>query len=71
MYMVKEFKFRAFPSGDHEAFCFDVDRETFIKIKGNAPEVRDASCYRKGKFRIYPGDIFDSKNELKIKIKVE
>lgn len=68
-----DIEFVAIPSGDHEAFCWDVDRETFIKIKGNEPEEDfDNSYFNKGLFRIYPDDFYGfDKPKCKIKLLIE
>lgn len=30
---MSKFKFEGYPSGDYESFCWDVDKDTYIKIK--------------------------------------
>lgn len=30
---MSKFEFVGYPSGDYESFCWDVDKETYIKIK--------------------------------------
>ena len=30
---MREFEFEGYPSGDYESFCWDVDKDTYIKIK--------------------------------------
>ena len=50
--------FKGIKSGDYESFCFDVDKETFIKIKGEEPNKFDKSYFNEGKYRLYMEDIF-------------
>lgn len=38
---MKTIKFTGINSGDGECFCWEVDEETFIKIKGRKPEIFD------------------------------
>ena len=54
IYDNKTFEFKGIPSGDGESFCWDVDKETFIKIKGIEPEVSDQSFYNNELYMIYP-----------------
>ena len=51
-------KFDAIKSGDYSSFCFDVDKETFIKIKGKKPEEFDKSFFFENKYRVYMEDLF-------------
>jgi hypothetical protein len=58
-YSNKTFNFNGILSGDGECFCWVVDKETFIEIIGEEPEVPwDSSRYCEGKYNIYPGDLF-------------
>ena len=50
--------FKAIKSGDYESFCFDVDRDEFIKIKGEEPSEFDKSYFYENKYRLYMEDIF-------------
>lgn len=58
-------------SGDGESFCWDVDRENFIKIKGYEP---DETFDENGEnlYKIYPDDFygFDSP-KCKVKLSIE
>ncbi|OPH61864.1 hypothetical protein BC351_01075 [Paenibacillus ferrarius] len=54
---MKTFKFKGIKNGDHESFCFDVDKEDFINITGKKPNKYDKSFFNKGKYRIYPNDL--------------
>jgi hypothetical protein len=67
--MKKEIQFSGIVSGDGESFCFDVDRETFVRITGNEPNEFDISCYNNSLFRLYPNDIFGY-NHKKVRIHV-
>ncbi len=65
----KVIEFIGTPSGDGESFCFDVDEENFIKVKGELPNEYD-ECYQGANlFRIYP-DYFFGFDEPKCKIKI-
>lgn len=63
-------------SGDYECECFDVPKETFIKIKGMKPDRFDKSWFNKGMYRIYLSDIMnmaytDKQKQCIIKMKIE
>jgi hypothetical protein len=58
-------------SGDHESFCWDVDRETFILIKDEEPTDYDKSCFNKGLYRIYPDDIFGYQDKNRKEFNIE
>ena len=60
IYDNKTFEFKGIPSGDGESFCWDVDKETFIKIKGIEPEVSDQSFYNNELYMIYPNDLYSN-----------
>ena len=82
---INEVEFRGCCSGDGESFCWEVDKETYLKIKG----VSEVDPYdsiitglddelnpiaKSNRFRIYPDDIFgfsDSKKERKIYVRWE
>lgn len=84
---MKTIKFRGTNSGDGEAFCFDVDRETFINVTQREPE--DWDNYQSGGFveqdgglkfipddpdkcRLYPYDLFgDSDKQVEVEIRVK
>jgi len=66
------YEFQGIPSGDCESFCWDVDKETFIKIKGEAPNKHDKSRVNKGLYRIYPDDFYGcDKPKCNMKISIE
>ena len=77
----KTIEFTAINSGDYECFCWDVDIETFKKIKGKEPDVfdyveinrSDIDNYKPigDKVRLYPNDIFKSDRKIKVKIEIE
>lgn len=76
--MKKITEFNGIPSGDNEAFCWDVDKETFIKINGEKPSKYDKSFFNKNTYRLYPNDTFrknkdncNDKFTKPIKIKIE
>lgn len=61
---VKNYKFQGVPSGDHESFCWDVTKETFITITGEEPDERwDKSYFYKGLYRLYPNDLYGFDNK--------
>jgi len=76
----KIIEFTGINSGDYECFCWDVDIETFKRIKGKEPdkfdyaEIDDSDFdnYKPigDKVRLYPGDIFKG-NKVKVKIEIE
>lgn len=84
---LKIIKFRGTNSGDGEAFCFDVNRETFVRIVGREPE--DWDDYQSGDFveqdgelrfipddpdkcKVYPYDLFgDSDKQVEVEIRVK
>ncbi len=68
---IKEIEFKAKCGGDGECFCWIVDKETYIKIKGwdelNSPfdclvwdfdKDGEMAIPKSDKYRIYPNDIF-------------
>lgn len=80
--MRKIIEFEGLISGDGECFCFNVDRETFIRLMGEEPSIYDYSEFdlndngnivpKGNKFRVYPGAIFGyDKEKKKIKIEIE
>jgi len=75
-------EFEAYCTGDGESFCWEVDKETYIRIKG-WDEFSPYACIKcvfddngnpvakSDTFRIYPSDIFGFSNtEIKRKIKI-
>lgn len=67
-----EYNFKAIPSGDHESFCFDVDRETYVQIVGDEPdEMYDKSVFNEDMYRIYPDQFFRGDDTIEIQLKVE
>jgi len=78
--MKKTIEFTAINSGDQECFCWNVDIETFKRIKGREPDVfdyvkidrTDIDNYKPigDKIKLYPNDIFKGE-KIKIKIEVE
>lgn len=68
---IKDIEFEATCSGDGECFCWEVDKETYIKIKGWDDELSPYDMITENLFRIYPNDIFGfSYEECKKKIKI-
>jgi hypothetical protein len=81
----KDIEFIGICTGDGECFCWEVDKATYIKIKGWDKEKAIFNCVdvnfqldyedmkESNRFRIYPDDIFgfSSKNKKKISIKWE
>jgi hypothetical protein len=55
-------EFEGVPSGDYESFVWNVDEETYEKIKGKRPNKYDyalfPSQYETPEYMIYPDDIF-------------
>lgn len=68
--MIRQMEFEGIPSGDYECFCFAVDRETFVRLKGEEPDEHDENDFHEGMFKIYPGTLFGH-SEAKIQVKVE
>lgn len=60
-----EVTFEGIPSGDYECFCWDVDRETFIRLTGREPLepeegcVLDGSYFDDGLYKVYPSEVMD------------
>lgn len=56
---MKTVEFKGVLSGDHESFCWDVDRNTFIQLTGRKPKKYDNTCFNDdGLYRVYPNDLF-------------
>ena len=77
---MREFEFEGYPSGDYESFCWDVDKDTYIKIKtqnviGSSTNITnmkyDKAIFHEGMFMIYPNDVIDKKDKVKQKILIE
>lgn len=78
-------EFEFIKSGDYEAFCFDVDKETYLKLRknhgyendSNFEDYADKSFFNKEMYRIYPDDLFRSnftgrkKKKFRVKIEIE
>jgi hypothetical protein len=70
--MSKMVNFQGILSGDYEAFCWDVTKETFIYLKNSEPDIDDQSCFNENLYKIYPDDIFgNSDKKIKINFKIE
>ena len=72
--VVMEVTFEGIPSGDYECFCWDVDRETFIRVTGREPESYDESSFHEGLYMLYPSTamgLFDKKHKLGFTLQVE
>jgi hypothetical protein len=72
----RKFTFVAVPSGDYEAFCWDVSRDEYIRINGEEPRYSEESFFNKGMYRIYPGFelpslIPNTKKLLNVTIEIE
>jgi hypothetical protein len=67
----KTFKFTGFPSGDHEVFCFDVDKNDFKLLTGRKPNKFDKAVFNKGMYMIYPNDLLEGLTEADKKYKFE
>jgi len=52
-----EVEFFGYPSGDYEAFCFDVPKEVFIQLTGRKPDRFDKSYFNKKMYRLYLQDL--------------
>ena len=66
-------EFEGLISGDYEAFCWDVTKETFIRIKNREPDEFDNSNFNEGYYKIYPNDLFygiDNHKMYKFEIKI-
>ena len=68
---MKTIEFKGITSGDHECFCFDVDKETFERIMDEVPGRFDRSGLNDGTYRLYPCDIFGNEDGAMLKVKVE
>ena len=79
--MKKTIEFTGINSGDYECFCWNVDIETFKRIKGEEPDAfnyveidrSDIDNYKPigNKVKLYPNDIFKRNKRIKIKIEIE
>lgn len=68
----RTFKFEGIPSGDMESFCWDVDKETYVRIKGKEPGKFDKSVSHKDMYKIYPDDFYGfDKPKCKMTINIE
>ncbi|MET3209634.1 UNVERIFIED_CONTAM: hypothetical protein ABIC26_002581 [Paenibacillus sp. PvR008] len=67
----KQFIFNGYPSGDHEAFCFDVDKIVFKQITGRRPNKFNKAVFNKGLYMVYPNDLLDGLTESGKRYKFE
>lgn len=65
----KTYEFVGIPSGDGSSFCWDVDKETFIRITSKKPDRFDKSDYNKGLYKIYPNE-FHGMDHVKCKLTI-
>lgn len=74
---MKSVEFEAVSSGDHECFCFDVDKDNYEKlVESDFREECPDSCFHESLYKVYMNDILDKleigkHKKLKIKIEVE
>jgi hypothetical protein len=69
---MRKIEFTGELSGDWECFCWDVDLETYKRIKQSDPKKYDHSRFNEGMYRIYPTDIFGPDiGPVKVKIEWE
>lgn len=52
-------EFEGICSGDYEAQCFDVDKETYVKLEGEEPKNFNKSCFNEDTYRYYPFSTFN------------
>ena len=66
--MNKQIKFKGYPSGDYETFCWNVSKEDFIRLTEKEPdEESDKSCFHHETYRIYPFMLYNENyNEQEI-----
>ena len=72
--MPKTIEFTGILSGDGEAFCWEVDRDTFTRIVGWLPMEWNRVYFNNGQYMLYPDDLFDTEMLLqkkKVKVKIE
>jgi len=52
-------EFIGFPSGDGESFCWDVSRETFVRVVGREPGEDDGAVFHMPErlYRLYPENL--------------
>ena len=73
---MEKFEFIGSPSGDGEQFCWDVDFDTFVRIKEEVPTKNDRAInfdpsdendlYFDNLYRIYPDDLFHNHYEQRV-----
>lgn len=72
---MKNFKFKAIPSGDYEAFTFAVSKDDFVKIRNKQICVHDVNDFLDNRYNIYPNDFFDlldtNSKEFEIEINIK
>lgn len=65
-------EFVGISSGDYESYCFDVDKETFVRLEGREPRQGERSYFNNGLYRFYPfNNSLDRLGKCKVKITVE
>ncbi|WP_340032669.1 hypothetical protein NSQ20_12470 [Paenibacillus sp. FSL K6-1122] len=67
----KTIKFTGKPSGDHESFVWDVNKEDFIKITGQKPDRFDKAVFTKGRYMVYPNSLLEGIADEKVDYEFE
>jgi len=78
---MSKIEFTGTPSGDCESFCWEVDYDTFVRLKNTIPQKYDKAIdfdktdgifvYKNNAYKIYPDDFFKDKRGQKITIIIE
>lgn len=68
---MNKIEFIGIDSEDYESQCFDVDKETFIKLEGREPKKHDNSYFNKDTYRYYPFSMPNVIQDKKYKITIE
>jgi len=53
---MNEVTFEGIASGDWECFCWAVDLETYVRVRGCKPNKYDKNGFYKGLYSLYPSD---------------
>lgn len=71
--MKKEYEFNGYLSGDYESFCWDVEKQDYLKYSSEEELEFEKSVFHKGMYQLYPDIFFDDNqfsNSKKYKFKI-
>lgn len=68
---MKEVIFEGLASGDHDGFCFDIDKEQYLLLTGRLPEEQIKSFFNDGLYRFYMQELLDYQDNKKFRFSIK